>query len=425
MKKILILTGSYFPKPTANGICIHEIAKGLIDKGYQVHVISYQKNSDAKFELFQGIHSHKVKRNLLLRMRNYGEYHGASFSGRTVAKLALFFTRLKKILYLPIYPITAPLHVYKYYLEAKALCKKYDFDIVLSVYNPLVAILAGYKVKKELDDDIKFGLYFLDSLTNTRKKHFFSDEWYDTRAWRLEKKIFDKCDFILNLKCHERHYSQKKYDEFARKMAIVDIPLIKEVITNRAKLNDHGIKQIIINTWVYAGALNQSLRNPDFLCNIFSKSNFKHENELHFYSRGDCENIIHNYAEQVSNNKIIRHGYVERDEVLDALLKADVLISIGNSSSEQVPSKIFEYISTGKRIIHFYKNERDSCITYLERYRNSLLINENEGLEFNRIKIQKFINTSLETITFSEIAKLYMENTPSYTIELLDNVISN
>jgi hypothetical protein len=50
--------------------------------------------------------------------------------------------------------------------------------------------------------------------------------------------------------------------------------------------------------------------------------------------------------------------------------------SIRNSVEFQIPGKIFEYMSTGKPILHFSKFSEDPAITYLKRYPKALIINE-------------------------------------------------
>ena len=47
---------------------------------------------------------------------------------------------------------------------------------------------------------------------------------------------------------------------------------------------------------------------------------------------------------------------------------SDILVNIGNSVINQVPSKIFSYISTGKPILNICKSSACPTIPYLERY---------------------------------------------------------
>ena len=51
MIKILVITSSYYPKPSANGICVHRIAEILKLMGYEIHVICPRKNDEVDFEV--------------------------------------------------------------------------------------------------------------------------------------------------------------------------------------------------------------------------------------------------------------------------------------------------------------------------------------------------------------------------------------
>ena len=53
-------------------------------------------------------------------------------------------------------------------------------------------------------------------------------------------------------------------------------------------------------------------------------------------------------------------GRVSHTVAIQYMSEADFLLNIGNSISSMVPSKIFEYISTGKPIISIYSNINDS-----------------------------------------------------------------
>ena len=58
------------------------------------------------------------------------------------------------------------------------------------------------------------------------------------------------------------------------------------------------------------------------------------------------------------------------------MLEADVLINIGSSVDTMVPSKIFEYMATGKPIISFFRHDTEPSIHYLGHYPLTLLIKE-------------------------------------------------
>ncbi len=222
------------------------------------------------------------------------------------------------------------------------------------------------------------------------------------------------------MKCHEEHHKKERYDMYREKMKIVDIPLFNSF--NLDVKQDCNFFSKDSTHLLYAGSLDIEGRNPKYLCDAFIEISNRCNVKLHFYSRGNCENMIIKYQKR-SQYRIVRHGYVDRDVLLKAISSADILISIGNKESEMIPSKIFEYIYTGKPIIHFYKSENDSSITYYKHYPKALLINENDDFLTNVNKISNFINTKQKKLSIDNLKELYIQNTPQYTVNFINEIL--
>lgn len=107
------------------------------------------------------------------------------------------------------------------------------------------------------------------------------------------------------------------------------------------------------------------------------------------------------------------------DVALKYLDNADVLLSIGNKESPMAPSKIYEYISTGKPIIHFYTWDKDPCIEPLKKYGNAILINENKDFDIHLLL--NFLDTHDRKV-FDEFVSNFESSTPSYTANLISNI---
>ena len=84
-----------------------------------------------------------------------------------------------------------------------------------------------------------------------------------------------------------------------------------------------------------------------------------------------------------------------------------------------IPSKIFEYFSFEKKIIHFYKDDEDTCLLYLKKYPYALLIDERNPLADNLDKIIKFLDNEKPVSTRQEWRKDFYMNTPEYTAKLI------
>ena len=94
---------------------------------------------------------------------------------------------------------------------------------------------------------------------------------------------------------------------------------------------------------------------------------------------------------------------------------AEVLVNIGNAVDNQMPSKIFEYISTGKPIINIFKSTDCPTLKYLGRYPLVLNIHEEEirkDPEDCVSRVQAFCRGHRgERVPAEETKRLYAENT--------------
>ena len=73
--------------------------------------------------------------------------------------------------------------------------------------------------------------------------------------------------------------------------------------------------------------------------------------EFHWYVNDDSKNEIASHNKELNS---IFHSIVEREEALKLMAGSfHCLVSIGNLNTTQIPSKVIEYISTGKPVIHF------------------------------------------------------------------------
>ena len=92
----------------------------------------------------------------------------------------------------------------------------------------------------------------------------------------------------------------------------------------------------------------------------------------------------------------------------------------------QVPSKIFDYISTGKPIINFYYNEKSPTLYYLDNYPLCISIKTSEDpIEVNK-KIKDFVDKSIDkTVSFDFVQQQFKECTPSYIASVFINDLND
>ena len=72
-------------------------------------------------------------------------------------------------------------------------------------------------------------------------------------------------------------------------------------------------------------------------------------------------------------------------ELILIVKKSTFLLNIGNKSTYQLPSKIFEYIATGKPIVHFYQ----------KGIQDNVLINYLAVLQIDQEKLHPKLNSKI------------------------------
>jgi hypothetical protein len=417
MKKHLIITTDYYyPKPLANGICVANLVHEFVSKNYHVHIICYNNHNYQNMECLDNITIHRVKTRPFVN--NYDvSINPHSISHRYYSYFHSLLTRLNILIFLPFYPLASFYSLFKYYTITKKVLKENGARTIVCVYNPIDSILTG-SILKSLDKKIKFIVYSLDTLSNSVGVTYVPDIITRSIASLWESLVLKYSDLYFVMKSHELHYSKKRFCKYKNKIKSTDIPLVKYVGTSKNNLINNSTPILCL----YSGALNKRTRNPLYLLRqaLDMSINQHIDMRLDFYARGNCENLIKEY-EIKSNYRISLKDYMNHREFIIVLMKADILISIGNHISDMVPSKVFEYISTGKPIIHFYSNPNDAVVKYINKYPIGLNIYEHDDYDNNSSRIMEFImNARGKTVGKGLIDSLFQENTPKYTTDIME-----
>ncbi|KPB05739.1 hypothetical protein [Bacillus sp. CHD6a] len=417
MKKILIITDLYYPKASANGVIVRQVALALKKNGYEVHIVSYKNINELSMETIDDIRIFRTQPRLFFMLRQFGEENIDRKIGRLAYKFGMFLNKLKRTIYYPRFPLSSISFIYRYFRLIEKLHREHKYSLVISIFHPFESFVAGAMLKKKIPD-LKFILYAFDSLSNVQGTKFVSTKTRDKKGWFWERKLYKYPDKIYNMKSHTNHYNQERYDIFRNKMEFLDIPLFQK--TYQVKQKDVFDKSNI--NWVYAGSFDYEKRNPVYLIKLFLDVNEDKNSRMHFYSRGNCEEYIIKHS-KLSNNQIVRHGFVNEDTFYDVIYNADVLVNIG-VKSDAISGKIFQYISTGRKIIHIYESEDEPCLEYLKNYPYALLINTNDDYQSNINKTREFINKTVKPLNLNKIAEMFNTNTPEYAAEVFDKFIN-
>lgn len=127
--------------------------------------------------------------------------------------------------------------------------------------------------------------------------------------------------------------------------------------------------------WVYVGTLYRRLREPQFMLQLFEAERARDPGcELHIF--GDVNAFASSLADWRARlgGAVHVHGLVPREAVARAVAAADLLVNIGNTTRDQLPSKVVEYAASGKPILNLARSADDGSATFLASYPDALTL---------------------------------------------------
>lgn len=400
--KILVLIEEYYPDFNQNSYCFEKIVEKL--KSYNNITIVTSKLKSKYYKKNNGIRVIRLPNYYLsLYKKYYYEYAKSSlwlvFKIINSAFINIFWADINIIWYL---------QNRKYILN---YIKNNNIGVVICSSGSFSVQQFGMYLKTK-NKNIQFIPYIMDDPLPDINKIFKRRHNIIINKRKATYNLFVKADRIF-LTSHIYNIYKEKYKIFNSKMIEVDLPLLNPKIQKTSNKNYR---------FIYTGTFYSDIRNPEKMLNIFQKLYDSYEFELYLLYNGDCNDIIEEYSK---NNSWIKDiGYVQKEKCQQYLNKSDILINLGNNNNSQTPSKIFDYINSGKKIINFYNTENDSSLDYLKRYANSLNIDMNIDENIIIKLLINFLNSKTIEIGESDLNILFNKNLPEYSLNKIIGVIS-
>ncbi|MEG2769576.1 MAG: hypothetical protein RR902_02045, partial [Oscillospiraceae bacterium] len=162
---------------------------------------------------------------------------------------------------------------------------------------------------------------------------------------------------------------------------------------------------------VYTGMLYPQIRSPQFLLDLICTLD---ENITLTMVAGGYDGFPYDFFEnykQKLGKRLQLVGFLSQEKTNELNAVADVLVNIGNKVENQLPSKVLDYISTGKAILNLCQIENCSSKKLLEKYPLKLNVMENENIsEEMTQKVNDFCKKSKgETLPYSAVYKEYSD----------------
>ncbi len=416
--KILIVSDSFYPNATMNGI----VAKNLVDE--------INKNGENNVTILTYLNPEKVPKNYNNSKiyyvkhpyfyNNY-KYRKLIFTSKNILeknlnKTKLLITRVFSFIFRNINFLGINKNVSKKICEElNLIIEKENIDTIFLISAPFEIFYSALILKKSKNKKIKILGHQIDFFITLEDK--FYPEFL--RKFRKMKRIkmLKECNEYFNMLYMLPFVFKKEFKYLERKSHVreCELPLIiKNNFIDRIKSNEKTNNIL----FTYTGSLDLKERPPVEIIELFNKINEKNNVKLCFYHKGNCHSIIASYSTKYKG-LIEDYGNQSVDICYQAMAKSDFLISIGTITGNQIAGKTYDYISTGKPIIYFYFNDYDLNKNYFLDYPLALCVQLKDELQnINILKIKDFINkTKGKFLSFEEIEKKYTNNLPSTIVK--------
>jgi len=415
--KILIITYSYYPMISPRAFRWTTIAEYWAKQGEQVDVICSYNHGLIKNESINGVKVYRTGNAIGKMLR--GKFKNDILVKNKISKkqkkikniLASFLKWIYEYTWKKIYwPDYACLWFFPAVKKAKELMAINKYDTLISVSIPFIDHIIGLNIKKCYPNilwlmDIGDPFYLLnDSLVNNYKI-------YGRLNYLIERKIVNRVNFItvtteVLLEMYKNVFPMSNNKIYA-------IPPLISLSNNNDIENHVFLKKDVIKL-VFVGTLYKTIRSPNYLLQLFRKllqTSLEDKLELHFFgSISDCTNSFELYKDLL-NKKIFLHGLVSHNITLRVLKEADFLINIGNNTPCQLPSKIVEYMFSGKPIINLIPSCNDSSLSLIKDYPLHINIIDNDIAEDGNeiLMVEQFIRKSVRKLANPERVKQIIE----------------
>jgi len=246
-----------------------------------------------------------------------------------------------------------------------------EYDVIVSVSLPFSSHVAAYIInkrrKKKWIMDIGDPFSLKQNALENNKYLYKSLNYY------FENKFFNLAEQII-FTHNEAAIEHSKFFNISNEKVLIGNPIssFDENIYLKSKNFDYSSLPINIG---YFGILTKGVRSPEETLRFFNNS----EILFNWFTNQDSKNIVLQNKFDLANHQFFE--IVERDEALKKMSSSmHCLLSIGNLNSSQLPSKVIEYISTGKPVIHFAEIKNDPVIKLADKFQNLIVVNKDSKL---------------------------------------------
>lgn len=378
--KVLIISYDFYPEAKPNTYRWFNIAKKWAEEGIDVYVLTANKNEFLSFEEVQGVKIYRSTEyfagNLKYKFRGN---LGNGLSNSQIKPNKTFKTLIKGLIR-KVYDLTWsnfywPDHSFLWIKSGYSLASKIimenNIDKVITVSWTFSAHIIGLKLKRKFKN-----IYWLADTIDpfSFNASVNNDSIYRKLNVSKEKEVFENADFNAVLTEKIKAEYTIMFPRAKNKIEVINnvfIPIQFDFTKPKNSPDDAKLKI------VFLGTLSKDTRSPENALQLINNLvvNFKElDFRVDFYGDfTDTMQFFENYP-KLLDSSVFLHGFISKENVYEVIKNADILLNIGNNNEFQEPSKLIEYMYSGKKILNVCSIDEDTSSTLLKIYPLSLSI---------------------------------------------------
>ena len=346
--KVLIISPYFHPYENPRAYRWTQVANYLQTCGHDVHVLT--SNDHNLGNEYRTINIYRVGNSTPDK---------AIFTNKSANRGSWVPDFIKTGIKRHLWPDESRLWIRPAFQKAIQICDMHDIDFLISVSLPFSSHCVAQRIKKinslpwlaDVGDPFELG--------KAHNKH--------RRRLEKEKSILNQCDAITVTTSSLASSYQSSLKNHSGRVSMIgpmSSPLVDESALIHSRTENDPIKL------GYFGTFYRNVRDPDVLIhgiNLLTKNWSQAKIEIHLY--GDIKSLFLNQIQsQIHSERVrlISHTNVPRSEVICAMKEMDILLSVGNKSRNQIPSKVVDYVVSLRPILHFSYVPDDTVVEYLK-----------------------------------------------------------
>ena len=365
-KKILIVSHQFLPHVSPRTTRWSLLIDYMVSQGNDVTVLSGTKPdiSEEKYKvLYFG--NKKISNVINSARKNSNDSKSSNLKKLIYKVLKLLYRFLFKTFAWPDY---AMFWIFTVNRNKKKIPDNYD--IIISISLPFSSHVCAYLLTKRLNAEWYMDIgdpFSLKKLSNENNKYLFSsiNRFVERKYYRIASKII-----FTHKEVSELHIDKFKIPT----SKIVNGYPVGNIDKNallKSKNYDYSHKPLKIG---YFGIFTDKIRDPsNYLKSVHNFYNTEYEH--YWYTNNESKKIL----KKVDINQVHNiYDLVNRERAIEIMLEEmHVLLSIGNFNKYQLPSKVIEYVSLGKPVLHFAEIKDDPLYGFQDLFRNFKIISKN------------------------------------------------